>query len=153
MPGRRTRLPNTVEYRTQLSSLRLWWRTPSNHNSASTQIVRIKRDAIASGNEVSNFSARNEGRERFSPSRAGIFIRGRSLKWCLGFTTARCLGNHPQRVSRLSSTLLLELVNPIGHRLHHIARGFTSGRSLRFNNWTSLLALFNYLDCFLLRHC
>ena len=56
-----------------------------------------------------------------------ILIGGRYDKWCLGFTTPRCLGKHPQCISRLAPTLLLKLGNPISNRFHHITRRFASG--------------------------
>src|ERR1041385_2192303 len=102
---------------------------------------------------LTTFGTKTKGARWHSPSRAVAVKCGRSYKWCLGFTAPRCLRKHPQRVGRFVPTLLLELSHPIGNRLHHIARGVASGSSLSFNDWTRFFALFDNLNCFLLRHC
>ena len=88
----------------------------------------------------------------FTVSRRSSYLRP-FYKWCLGFTAPRCLGKHPQRIRRFVTTSFLEVGNPIGNRLDHIARRFSRGISLCFNDWTRFFALFDNLNCFLLRHC
>ena len=68
----------------------------------------------------------------------------------LGLATPRRLGKHPQRIRRLGAAFLLELGDPVGHRLNHIARRFTSGSCFCLNDGTGFLALLDYLNCFLI---
>ena len=155
MTGRRTRLANTVKHGSLRLSLRLWWRTPSTHNSASTQIVSDQGVMLAPAETGCQtfLQPKRRARDGLSPLAPYFLNAARSYKGCLGFTAARSFREYPQRVSRFCATLLLELGNPIRNRFHHIARRFTSGRRLCFNDWTRFFALFNNLDCFLLWHC
>ena len=91
-------------------------------------------------------------RDGLEPTRA-VFPFRRSMNLALGFAAPRCLRKHPQRIRRLSAAFLLELRDPVGHSLNHIARRLTSGSCFYLNNGTGFLALLDNLDCFLLRHC
>src|SRR6185369_11667378 len=70
MTGRRPGLADAVKNRTRQLSFRFWWRTPSNHNSASTQIFGISLDAIPVKIELSNFIAKMSGASWPKPPRA-----------------------------------------------------------------------------------
>src|SRR6185369_11490976 len=86
------------------------------------------------------------------PSRAVVSFR-RSIEIGLGFATPRRLGKHSQRIGRLRAAFLLKLRDPVGHGINHVARRFTCGSCFYLNDRTGFLALFDYFDLFLLRHC
>src|SRR5688572_9049366 len=73
----------------------------------------------------------------------------------LSFTATRRLREDSQRSRGLNAAALLEFVDPVGHGFHHIARSFTRrvGLSLGYRRANLLFTLFNYSNCFLLRHC
>ena len=149
MSGRRAGLTDAVEYGTRLLTFSFSWRTPLSHNSASTQFVWITRDSRIDLNEP---PTKETGARWLGPSRAVVSFR-RSIEIDLGFATPRRLGKHSQRICRLSAAFLLELRNPVGDGLNHVARRFTCGCCFCLNDWTGFLALLDNLDCFLLRHC
>ena len=76
-----------------------------------------------------------------------------SYKCDLGLTATRRFGKDPQRVGGFRPTPLLKFVDPLGHRLNHIARRFTSGICLCLNDWARFFTLLYYANCFLVRHC
>jgi hypothetical protein len=71
----------------------------------------------------------------------------------LGFTATRCFREDSQRIRGLCAAALLKLVNPIGHGPYHIARRFTCSIGFSLSRGPELFTLFDYSNCFLLRHC
>ena len=73
----------------------------------------------------------------------------------LGFTATRRLREDSQRVRGFCAAALLKFIDPVGHGIDHVARRFTCGvLSLGCGRSDDLLfTLFNYANCFLLRHC
>ena len=73
----------------------------------------------------------------------------------LSFTATRRLREDSQCVRGFCAAALLKFVDPVGHRIDHIARRFTCRVLSLACGWSDdlLLTLFDYANCFLLRHC
>ena len=157
MPGRRSRLANTVKHRSRSPSLLLWRTLPRHHSPPLRSFVRNSRDASATANGVSTISLQLKGASRILFSTGllapNLLVKPALFKWELGFAASRCLGEQPQRVGGFSTSLLLKFRNPIGHSINHIARRFPSGVRLCLNDWAGFFALLYDSNCFLLRHC
>src|SRR5215213_8297089 len=73
MTGRRARLANAIEHRTCLMLFRLSWRTPSSHNSASTQLFGSL--AMLAPAEIQCQRIKETGARWLVPSRAVVPFR------------------------------------------------------------------------------
>ena len=173
MSRRRVRFADAVKDRPGALFLRFLWRTFSRHTQPPLTLFWNGVDASATPKDVSNKTsvskriclalARGQWKRRRSKQTTALGGRAESEPYSLvnyfrgglSFTATRRLREDSQCVRGFCAAALLKFVHPVGHRIDHIARRFTC-RVLSLGCGRSddlLFTLFDYANCFLLRHC